>query len=826
MPLLAAASLAFLSAPSLAAGFSVTNLHSFGVFSNGEAPYGSLVQGTNGLFYGTTYMGGVAGYGVVFEVSATGAITTLYSFTNGVDGGGPEAGLALGNDGNFYGATSDGGSNNTGVVFRITQAGVFTPLYSFHSVNEYTGVNSDGAIPFASLVPATDGNLYGTTSQGGANGSGTIFKISVGGAFSLVYAFTALDVNGYNNEGASPQAALVQGADGSLCGTASSGGSNGCGAVFKYILTSSAMSPLYSFTGGNDGANPYAALVQGTNGIFYGTTAYGGANSVGALFQITSGGAFTPLYSFTGGTDGGNPVSPLAQGADGYFYGATTIGGTSFGAVFKMSAGGAVTPLYSFTGGTDGATPQAALFQASPGIFYGTASSGGSNGAGAVFKINSLGALSKVMSFVGGYDGENPLAPLVQHTNGNFYGTTYYGGASNYGVVFQLTPAGAQTPIYSFTNGTDGGYPVAGLALGTDGNLYGATYSGGANHLGVLFKITTNGALTALHSLVNASEGGHPQAALTLGTDGNFYGTAYSGGSASGNGSVFQMTPAGAVTLLHAFTNGVDGSYPYASLTQGSDGNFYGTTTLGGTNHHGAVFKITSAGALTPLYSFTNGVDGATPQCQLAQGPDGNFYGTATNGGGTYNSGVVFKITSAGAFTRLYAFTNGVDGAMPAAGLALGHDGNFYGTTRGGGSNFYGSLFKITSAGAFTPLYSFVGDPDGKFPVAALVLGADANFYGAASSGGVSGYGSAFRLAFPALVAPHFTSISQAAGSVSFSWSTVSGQWYQLQAATDLTQTNWSALGNAFAGTNGAAGYSDSPLTNARRFYRVDTWQP
>ena len=824
---LAAAFLALLPASSGAAGLSVANLHSFGLFLNGSSPYASLVQGSNGLFYGTTEYGGNDNAGVVFQVASNGAISALYSFTNGSDGGYPQAGLVLANDGNFYGTTPEGGSNGYGSIFQITPAGGFQALYSFTAINESTGVNYDGGLPEAGLVQAGDGYLYGTSSEGGANASGTLFKISTGGSFSLVYAFTATDINGYNNEGAFPVAALVQGSDGNLYGTTGNGGSNGYGAVFKYILTSSTMSPLYSFTNGTDGANPYAAVVQGTNGNFYGTTAYGGTNSVGALFKITSAGAFSQLYSFTGGTDGDNPVAALVQGADGNFYGTSTGPVSGSGTVFKMLASGAVTTIYSFTGKNDGAYPEAALVLASDNSFFGTTSSGGTNAQGTVFRITTAGALTKVMSFVGGYDGNDPLAPLVQDAGGNFYGTAYSGGTSNYGVVFQLSAAGALTPLYSFANGTDGAYPAGGLAWGNDGNLYGTTYQGGAKNVGALFKITTNGALTTLHSLTNATEGSHPLAGLTLGTDGNFYGTTYQGGSSS-SGAVFQMTPAGVVTLLHSFTNGVDGSYPRAGLVQGADGNFYGTTTLGGTNHtpgHGTVFKITSAGALTPLYSFTNGVDGSTPQSQLVQGPDGCFYGTTTNGGATSN-GVVFKITSAGAFTPLYSFTGGGDGAMPVAGLALGHDGNFYGTTYQGGSNLMGALFKITPAGALTPLYSFIGAPNGANPAAPLLLGADANFYGVASSGGAAGGGTIFRLGFPALVAPRFTSISQSAGSVSFSWSTVSGQLYQLQAATNLAQTPWTPLGNAFTASNSTATYSDSPLTNAQRFYRVRSWQP
>jgi uncharacterized repeat protein (TIGR03803 family) len=821
-PSLAAFFFMLLPIASKGTGLQFSTLHSFDLFLNGAEPYGNLVQGANGLFYGTTDQGGAANAGVVFEVASNGTMSVLYSFTNGVDGGYPEAGLVLGNDGNYYGTTFEGGTNGVGALFKISPEGSFQTLYSFTAF-DVNGDNNDGAYPAASLISANDGNLYGTTVEGGANGFGTIFKISTSGSFSLVYAFSALDINGFNSDGASPQAALVQGSDGNFYGTTSDGGSAGAGTVFKYVVSQSTLSPLYSFTGGDDGAGPVAALVQGTNGNYYGTASGGGSNSFGALFEITSGGAFTRLYSFANGADGGDPVAPLALGSDGNFYGTSDGPQNGFGTIFKMTAKGAVQPLYSFTGGNDGAYPLAGLVQAADGSFFGTTADAGVDGLGAVFRITTSGAFSSVMSFLGGGDGSDPIAPLVQASDGNFYGTTLSGGSNSFGALFKITRTGVFTPLYSFANGQDGANPAGGLVQGTDGKLYGASSTGGANGVGVLFKITTNGAFTVLHSLTNLVEGNRPWG-LVLGTNGNFYGITYEGGPDS-VGEVFQMTPAGTVTPLYAFTNGVDGSYPHASLLQGSDGNFYGTTYLGGTNHHGGIFRITPIGALTPLYSFTNGVDGEQPEGQLCQGTDGNFYGT-TSAGGSYSNGTVFELSSAGAFTSLYSFTGGNDGATPVAGLVEGTDHNFYGTTFGGGSNFMGGIFEITSTGTLTTLYAFAGQDDGANPAAALVLGSDGNFYGTASSGDLTGSGTVFRLGAPVVVPPQIISFLHSSNSISFNWSMVSGQMYQVQATTNLTQTPWSDVGSAVTGFNGTSTYLDSTLTFPQRFYRVLTYLP
>jgi len=837
-------SAAFLVLPPLsseAAGVTVVNLHSFDVYVNGEIPYSSLVQGANGLFYGTTYQGGAAGAGVIFDVASNGAVNTLYSFTNGVDGALPQAGLTLANDGNFYGTTVEGGTNGTGALFRITPAGVFSSLYSFTAVPE-SGDNQDGAYPGGSLIQAMDGNLYGTASAGGANGSGTLFKISLGGSFQLVYAFSALDNSGDNSDGYEPESALIQGADTNLYGTTYGGGSNGFGTVFAYNISQSQVTPLYSFQNGNDGANPLAALVQGRDGDFYGTASEGGSETNGTIFKITSKGAFTPLHSFSDGIDGANPAAPLVQGTNGDFYGVSANSLTGFGVVFEAKTNGAVMTLHKFLGKSDGATPAAGLVLTSDGNFFGTTSSGGSNNAGTVFSITSAGAFTPVMSFLGGFDGNGPQTPLVQGTNGSFYGTAYQGGSAGYGTVFELTTNGVFNPIYSFTNGQDGSFPAAGLTLGTDGNLYGESFTGGANDSGVLFEMTPQGTLTVLHSMMDFTEGDGPVGGLAQGTNGNFYGIAYRGeGDELGPpypalpwwGTIFKVTPGGKLTDLYEFTNGYDGANPKGSLTLGIDGSFYGTATSAGvpvfTPHphvptYGTIFKITPGGAFSPIYRFTNGVDGGIPFCKLLQWTGGNFYGTASTGG-TNGHGTVFEITPAGSFTPLYSFTNGIDGATPDAGLVQGPDGNLYGTASAGGAYGMGTIFEISSSGGFTALYSFQGTSDGSTPVAPLFLGADGNLYGTASLGGESDSGTVFKVVLSTTPAPKFTSIVSGP-ALTVSWSTMPGQMYQLQFATDLTQNAWFNLGAPTNGAAGSASFSDTNIGKLQRFYRVYSYPP
>ena len=337
-------------------------------------------------------------------------------------------------------------------------------------------------------------------------------------------------------------------------------------------------------------------------------------------------------------------------------------------------------------------------------------------------------------------------------------------------------PARAQSwgevVLHSFA-GTDGENPSASLTQGRDGNFYGTTQGaganvGGTNANGTVFKITPSGRLTTLYSFCsrgNCADGAHPKTGLTQGGDGNFYGTTSVGGAHAsdiGGGTVFKLEPSGKLTTLHSFCSVVDpgnglctdGAWPVAGLIEGIDGNFYGTTTAGGVNPNrvknafgipngpGTAFKLTPSGRLTTLYSFcsqTNCTDGKNPSGRLIQGSDGNFYGTTT-GGGAKGGGTVFRITPSGTLTILYSFcsqTNCTDGGDPN-GLILGSDGNFYGTTTGGGANrIGGTVFKLTPSGRLTTLYSFCGvrEPDtfncldGAEPNG-LIQGIDGNFYG------------------------------------------------------------------------------------------------
>jgi uncharacterized repeat protein (TIGR03803 family) len=373
------------------------------------------------------------------------------------------------------------------------------------------------------------------------------------------------------------------------------------------------------------------------------------------------------LYSF-GGTsnDAMGPRGVVFQGNDGSFYGVTPSGGLpncgngisttdpfyiGCGAVYKVTPAGDEMVLYLFTQAPGDGTYPEALIQANDGNFYGTTHSGGMNGLGTVFKLTPQGAETILYSFAGGPDGEAPDG-LIQGTDGNFYGTTFVGGTNNAGTVFKLTPQGAKTTLYSFTGtssaGPDGANPVGQLVQGNDGNFYGVTQFGGlpspvtnnTTTCGTVFKITLDGVETILHRF-SGPDGQSPNG-LIQGSDGNFYGT--TDGNNTSFGTLFRVTSEGVETTLYSFNpaNGSDGAFPQAPLTQGSDGNFYGTTSGGGKKEGGTMFQVTPAGVVTMLYSFPSPA-APGPDTNLIQGSDGNLYG-ASYYAGAYKDGFFFKL--------------------------------------------------------------------------------------------------------------------------------------------------------------------------------------
>jgi uncharacterized repeat protein (TIGR03803 family) len=407
----------------------------------------------------------------------------------------------------------------------MTPAGTLALVYSFCSQTNC----ADGALPVGALIQATNGNLYGTTGYGGANNRGTVFEFTPGGVLTVLYSFCNLAACA---DGSQPLAGLIQGADGNLYGTTKFGGANSWGSVFS-ITTGGTLTTLYSFCPQNgclDGARPNSVLVQATNEDLYGTTLEGGANGGnGTVFKITTGGLLTTLYSFcalAGCTDGSSPVTGLVQASNGDLYGTTQYGGANNnnGTVFQITPFGALTTLHSFcsqAGCTDGQGPTGGLLQATDGNLYGTTDSGG-NGYGTIYKITTSGALATVYAFPGPGQGQEPYAGLIQAPNGEFYGTTFNGGARGYGEVFSLTLQVAVPNVVGLTQAAaTTAITGAGLAVGTVTTASSGTVPSGS----VISESPVAGTSVSLGSAVNlvisTGAGAIPPSAPTLSSPAN-----------------------------------------------------------------------------------------------------------------------------------------------------------------------------------------------------------------------------------------------------------------------------------------------------------------
>ena len=971
----------------------VTSLHSFGdnsVPSDGHAPAAGLIQGTDGYLYGMTPTGGSAAKGAIFRTSPSGQVVLLHSFgdasvTN--DGASPAACLLQATDGNFYGTTPAGGLLGQGVVFKMTARGAITILHSFPD----STVTNDGATPQASLIQGSDGNFYGTTSTGGAAGKGTVFMMTPSGTMTILHSFGDSTVA---NDGLSPSFNLVQANNGNFYGTTPLGGSAGAGTVFK-ITAQGAVTILHSFQDQSvtdDGSKPLSGLIQYTDGNFYGTTNLGGSASLGCAYKITSLGQITILYSFGSFIyDGLNPASNLLVGRDGYFYGTTTGGGSAGeGAIYQLSPQGLETVLHSFGDGSvtnDGNETAGAngLVQASDGNFYGTTALGGSANLGAVYQLvlglpeitspvtaqgtvslafnyqttatnltthytatglpnglsidpNSglisgtptasgnatatitltnaagtntakvaiaiaplpapsvtsilyaLGSLGNSFSYsitgnnntisygatgltntglsldsqtgvisgtptaTGTFpvsitttnstgtgtaanltikifstpptlsqeyfvlhpfnngspanDGQNPFS-ILQGFDGTYYGTTTLGGANNAGEIFNMTVQGTASSLFAFNNGTGTNLPAVvpeGIVQAADGNFYGVTQAGGTvGDSGNFFKVSPQGVYSPIYDFNQGSttnDGVNPQGAPVQGVDGNFYGVTTTGGAAN-KGAIYRITPGGLEVILHSFGDGTvtnDGLQPVSSLIQGVDGNFYGTTPTGGVDNKGTIFELTPQGAETILHSFgtiTN--DGANPAAALVQGLDGNFYGTTQNGGAN-GKGTVFQLTSQGE-TVFYSFgAVANDGANPVAALIQGLDGNFYGTTLNGGSASLGTLFQITPAKAVTIVHNF-GDAtvtnDGANPAGNIYQDINGNFFGTTlHGGGTANSGTAYVIVASQSIShvPVFYGAAYGTGSLDSPFSYTPKALFQTSVAGTSTDSIFAAV--------------------------------
>jgi uncharacterized repeat protein (TIGR03803 family) len=607
-------------------GTGFITLHAFD-FTDGSEPLGGVtLSGT--VLYGTASFGGDFTWGTVFSLDTnTLEFTTLYNFTGGSDGAGPEAGVAY-NNGELYGATAIGGTNNSGAVYALSADGsVFDPIYSFSNFSEDDPTNSDGFLPLATPV-LIGTNLYGTAFGGGPIASGTVFEVSPNGKFTVLADFDS-PTNNSDGRAAGGNLAL---SGNTLYSTTQFGGVFDSGTIFKVNTDGSGFETLHDFTltdptdGTNsDGAQPVAGLILGGSEL-YGTASIGGTGASGVVYSVdTNGDNFTVLYDFSStnsagiNNDGQEPDAGLILSGK-MLYGTTSLGGQGgTGTIYSLSTDGSVPfqALYSFTplnsGGfnSDGANPNTRLLLSGT-VLYGTTLDGGNDGAGTIFSLDTSDTNYTVLyTFAGVPDGAFSQGGLVLSGN-TLYGTVSGGGAFNNGAIFSINTDGSGYQIlYSFSAATgpdgtnsDGTLPICDLLL--SGNvLYGTADFGGPSGEGTIFQINTDGSdFTTLLNFSFDTVGANPEAGL-LESGQYLYGTT-SAGSLLEEGNVFGVDLSRVPVQLFIQPSGTNivltWSDPYYALqvstnVQGTYSNIVGSTSPYTTNTAGAqqFYRLSSA---------------------------------------------------------------------------------------------------------------------------------------------------------------------------------------------------------------------------------------
>lgn len=716
-------------------------VHTFALLP--ERPAGKLLQIADGVFLGLSSRGGTRDAGTIYAVyrkpDSTWGSVVLHSF-DVANGATPVGALTRASDGNFYGATRFGGASSHGTIFRLT------PWLQFSTVHSFSGPDGEG--PNGSLVQGVDGALWGTTRGGGSptpgvGDRGTVFRMTLSGVLTRIHTFTGAAES-------VPQTGLVAASDGNLYGTTTLGPAVNDGTVFRVttagVLSTICEFPKLDFTGPRP-------IIEGSDGHLYGTL----DSERGYAFRATKTGILTILHSFDGSDGFRLPSGGLAESADGWLYGTASnrfdpVANQAVldGVVYRMNLAGAVEHVGDL-GGALGAEPSG-LITASDGRLYGATTTAwvpvprpaDPVAGGAVFSVAGSGPVTPLLTF--GPAARRPNSRLVEGPDGALYGTAG-GGLYGLGTIYRLDATGA-TVLHSF-NGKDGSLP-AGLTLGPDGQFYGTTIRGGlpppgGTSEGTVFRMSPGGTHQLLMSFVgpvlpleNWTQ--FPITPPTVGSDGQMYFSTMDFSARAG--TVWRLATDGSTTPLTGPSDFAPFPFPAAAPIMASDGNLYGTSTGRADFGGGAIYRVTPGGLVSAIHLFSD----VSYRSGLLQGSNGRLYGVSTTGGFPF-FGQVFSSALSGPATLLHTFV-GVDGLLPIGELIETGAQRFMGVTHGSPNpahSAFGTVYEVGADGSFRTVHRF-SSVDGANPVSGLVRTSSGVIYGITSSGGPSGGGVIFRL--------------------------------------------------------------------------------
>lgn len=661
----------------------------------------------------------------IFSINSDGS-NLLSSFPFADEGTMPQGEFAEGANGKLYGVTNSGGYYGFGIIYSVAKDGTeYTPLYDFNY--------KEGAFPSEGVTKCSDERFYGMTRQGGNHDHGVIFSIRPDGSdFSVIHHFNS-------ENGRNPEGGILEGNDGKLYGVASGGGTHDSGVIFSVLKDGSGFKVLHNFNG-TDGKNPYAKLLEGSDGKLYGSAYSGGANNRGLLFSISKEGMeFTILHQFYRET-GSNPRASLIESSEGRLYGVTLGGGSNgLGTVLSLNKDGSnLTVLHNFVASV-GYLPLGRIIEGSDGKLYGTTTGGCCyQYFGTIYSMSKDGMGYSILHNFSRTDGISPGAGLFEDGSGTLYGVTRGGGSDNSGVFFSINREGSEFSVLkSFKRSLQGSLPVGGLTDGGGGDdhFYGMTSKGGTAGFGVIFAWSkTNSEYKVIHNFDN-SNAVSPQKNLIVSDDGNLYGVV------GEDNDLFKISKDGTgYSIIYDF---VSNSFT-GNMLEGSDGKLYGTE-VGSKSTSGRVFSLSKEGTEYTLVTDFSSVSSSFAVGGVAEGSDGKLYGV-TGDGGANGEGVIYAVSKEGNdFAVLHNF-NLANGIRPTGILTEGSDGKLYGMTKNGGVSDYGVIFSVTKDGSeFMLLHSFDGQ-QGMQPLGGLSEAGDGKLYGMTSLGGAFGQGVAFSL--------------------------------------------------------------------------------
>ncbi len=553
--------------------------------TKGKTPVGVLTQASNGKLYGLTYDGGFNLLGVLYEYDPEfNTFAALKHFNGAGIGARPYHKVLQASDGKLYGMTIEGGNADKGVIFRYN---INTNM--MEKLHDFDGAAS-GERPYGGLAQAANGMLYGVASAGGSNNGGVLFE------YDIVNDIFMKKVDFSTNSGTSSRGDLIAPGDGFLYGVAVYGGLSSEGTLFKYVPGNTTVSVLLNFNDIEYGENPVGSLVIGDDGKLYGLTNSGGAYaSSGVLYSYDyTNGIFTKEFDFMTSQSGAKIYSALMQGSDGLVYGTANLGGSyQVGTIFRIDPSfNTYEVIYDFNYPNTGGTPYGGLIEGSNGLLYGAAH-GGNNNSGVLYTINPNNLSYTVLHhFDGTTDGIYPQETLLEANNGNLYGTTWRGGLNNDGVIFEYNIATSTfTKKWDFLEASFGGEPSGILVQAANGKIYGIANDGGSFSKGVLYEYDPLSESYAVKvNFDGPDKGESPAGGLVEYGDNMLYGTASFGG-VNGIGVLFVYdATAGTFTKLMNFDGATTGSFPYSGLCLASDDVMYGTTRGGGTYENGNIF--------------------------------------------------------------------------------------------------------------------------------------------------------------------------------------------------------------------------------------------